>query len=158
MCFFKLADIYVITDLCKHFTFLYSYSYSFEKIKKNHFFLYTILYFWNINLQKKFKTCCRKFLLGHFFFWPPRWRENWIKRVHLESLPESRRRALMAVIFLQVSADNSHKKFKRRRNLDVPFLSNSFLFKWNSEQRIRSFDAKPCQTGSINTKQEINLW
>jgi len=38
---------------------------------------------------------------------------------------ESRRRALMAIIFLQVSVENSHKKFRRRRNLDVSFLSDS---------------------------------
>ena len=43
MCFFKLADIYVITDLCKHFTFLYLYSYLFEKIKK--IYLFCTLYF-----------------------------------------------------------------------------------------------------------------
>ena len=71
MRFLKLPDIYVITDICKHFTFLYLYSYLFEKIKKSlSFFLYYIS-FLKYKLTKKIQNLLEQILAWSLFFWPP---------------------------------------------------------------------------------------
>ena len=67
MCFFKLADIYVITDLCKHFTFLYLYSYLFEKIKKVYFFCTLYFIFKTFTYKKNSKPIGENSSLVTFF-------------------------------------------------------------------------------------------
>ena len=78
MCFFKLADIYVITDLCKHFTFLYLYSYLFEKIKKVYFFCTLYFIFKTLTYKKNSKPIGENSSLVTFFLTTRYLKKHWI--------------------------------------------------------------------------------